>query len=573
MPGFGTLGVGQFGDKVFAEVIGQPVVIDQVDSGGQLRTAIGFYESGRRGYARPEESIPRTISADPTEQVAITITNNSGDLLGKIRSDVEKSIIQSIEFTDGRRGSMDFKLKLNKLPDFPILPFSIVKMRIGNSTFNWYSGVIDYSDDLGTEKDFFEFRGRGLSQYTSVLRGEKIHLAGTDIGEIVNDIALNELPPFSPIKYNEAKINQITGVVIVNDIDLSLAFIDKILDTLALMANHRWGVDGDGETYFEPVQGTLQRTFFVGFTINQFEPKLNLQEVKNSITVLRQEGKASGAAGWIVGGIFNDLTSVGKYGKKEENFQVPGFFDTDEVNLVGNGLLRDKAEPQISADAKGFIVQSQSDFLTRGEYRFILPINDYARIVSDVDDILEWQKIGVGDLVISMDTTKVVHGNSSLKMLFTAATNDRAEFTGNVKGAIQKVRFYIRSNRVGSFATVGIGLTNFNEHTVKLDLPVSDGSFLFEWDISSLNIKEINKFAIQIDEDFGSPVELFVDKLEVIVTGFRLYRVPYEKATYKFSPNSSTANIQFGILPPKMENYLKNLFATAEELRFAGEIR
>ena len=133
---------------------------------------------------------------------------------------------------------------------------------------------------------------------------------GEDISDVVTEIIQTWIQPFEPIKYNVSKVNPVSGVVLANDIELGNFFIDKVLDTLADMANHRWGVDGNGDLFWEARTAEIMKTIFVGYDFTSFMPRDNLQNVKNAIMVQRKKGKAEGGAGWEVAGLFNSPESV-----------------------------------------------------------------------------------------------------------------------------------------------------------------------------------------------------------------------------------------------------------------------
>jgi hypothetical protein len=290
---------------------------DSSASAGLMRCHKGWGQFGSRRYSVPEIWFMREKSHVDYKFAEISIMSVSGSVVGRMRSDVQKTIIQSVEFTIGPNGCADFIIKLNSLPDFPILPFSIAQIKIGDTDYNWYTGTISYKDDEGVDQDVYELRGVGLKNYLSGLNAFTTYPAGTDIGSVVADIAETWIVPYCPVKYNSSKIKQTTGVILATDIELSKHFIDKVLTTLADMAACDWGVDGDMELYFQSKVTSVQRTFFVGYNVNTFKPKLNLTEVKNAIIVQRQDGLGSGGVGWAVAGLYNDASSAKKYGKKE----------------------------------------------------------------------------------------------------------------------------------------------------------------------------------------------------------------------------------------------------------------
>ena len=543
-------------------------------SAGRMRIHNGWGALGRRRYSYPELWAPREGSGVDYRFAEISIYSVAGALVGRMRSDVQKTIIQSVDFTIDDNGCADFTIKLNALPGFPILPFSIAQIKIGDTEYNWYAGTISYKDDEGVDQDVYEFSGVGMRNYLSNINAFTTYSAGMDVGSVVSDLCQTWIEPYCPIKHNASKIITVTGVILATDIELSKHPIDKVLTTLADMAGYDWGVDGDMELYFQPRETTTQRTFFVGYNVNTFKPKLNLAEVKNSIIVQRQEGLGSGGVGWAVAGIYNDESSIKKYGKKELTYQVPGYFGDDECDMIGESLLEEKKEPAFSASITGFLVYGGDEYLSRGIYRIIMPYDRYDYIYSDVDDIDEWTKSGSGDLAISIDDTYFVHGDGSLKLVYSNAQNDIAIYEEEFgAGKIEKIRFYIRASKAGAFLTAGIGFGAWNQHTIDVDVMAADRFFLFEWDISSLDLDVIDTFGIQISEGATDETSVWIDKLELVVKGHKYYTMKLNKAKYKFSPTDQSASIELGVLPPKMENYLAGLFATANEMKFTQEIR
>lgn len=542
-------------------------------STGLARTENGFNQLGSRGYLKNDEWSMRGIS-EGTGYAEITIETPSGVVLGKIRSDIQNSIIQSVEFTIDEHGCADFKMTLNSLPPFPMFPFSIATIKIGNTRYNWYSGEISYKDDEKADDDPYEFSGVGLRNYLKTLKAQTTYEAGQDIGAIIQDLVTTWIVPYSPIQYNASKIKSTTGVIIANDIELSSASIETILNTLADMAACDWGVDGDKDLYFWPKSTTIKRTLFIGYDINTFKPKRNLTEVKNAIIVKRQEGAGSGGVGWSVAGIYNDVSSVKKYGRKEMTYQVPGFFEDEECDIVGNALLEEKKEPSLSATVTGYIVNGGGDYLERGNYRFVMPFKSYEYVYDDVDDIEDWETETGSALVLSKDEDIYMYGDGCLKIAYSGNNSDLITLQNSFElGKIEKINFYIRASKTGGFINVGIGSGAWNDYTASVDIPIQERFINFEWDVSDFDVRDIDTFGIQINDALGtSSTEIWIDRITFTVKGFQNYELEYKKATYKFSPSDHSARVEFGTIPPKMENYLAGLFAAADELKFTTEI-
>lgn len=547
-----------------------------------MRLQNGWGAIGSRGYSRPGEWELRNITSSGSF-AEISITTPSGELVGKIRSDCQKSIIEDIEFTIDEHGCSSFKLKLNALPPFPMFAFSILQIKVGNTRYNWYSGEISYLPDEGESDDKgYEFSGSGLRNYLSTLKAKTTYATGQDVGVIVKDLVETWIAPYSPIKYNASKIQATTGVIIANAIELSSMPIETILNTLSAMASCDWGVDGDKDLYFLPQSTTIQKTMFVGYGINTFKPKWNLQEVKNVITVQRQEGAGSGGVGWAVAGIYNDPSSVKKYGRKELNYQVPGYFHDEECDIIGNALKNEKKEPAMSATVSGIPISGGNDFLQRGNYRFVMPFDQYYFVLDDMDDVAAWD--ADTGITLEKDAINYIYGDGSIKAtigatvsagdtiinsLYSPLSTDRYFSLGKIKS----VRFYAQSDRANNaFKFVVIGRDGTTA-TFNISIPVRDKFVEINADISASDISDIREIKVIASDSVPEVgTELWIDRIELSVMHHKHYELKLTKAKYKFAPSNQSADVEFGKIPPKMENYLAGLFATATELKFTTEI-
>lgn len=527
------------------------------------------------GWSRPIEYTVRSVNPNTGANVpSISILSSTGALIGRIRTDVENSIVSGLEFTIVNGDCRDFVLTLNQLPEFPLVAYSVISVNIGDTDFNWYMGkVTDQGDIKAKDGNLYVFKGEGLSLTdirNLVMDIGTVFTAPQDVGQIVESIVLDQIEPFSMVNYNVSKINTATGVLTATEIEPGSAKINEFLDSLAKMANHEWGVDGDGDFFFLPVETDVVKTFFIGYDINDFTPRLNLQNVKNTIFMQRQQGLGAGGAGWVVADILTDDTSVAKYGKRELRYQAPGFFGDDDLTLIGTRLLEDLKDPKYSAQVSGFQVFGEAQFIQRGIHRFILPFDQYPETWNEVEDVTEWTTVGSG-ITLSDESSIFVLGAGGIRAECLNASGSRFELDQEFKGNIQKIRFWFRSSRLLGEITVGIGLTNWDEYTTKFACPVVDQFFSVEWDVSVNNLKRVTKFAIECPTDEAT--DFYLDQIDVVVNGFPYYKVKSVKQTYKFYPENSSVSMEFDRVPSKMEDYINNILALAEQNKFTGEVR
>lgn len=536
------------------------------------RATYGFGAFGSRVFGRPENWSP--IEPSPTSSrvnVDITISTVSGAIVGKIRSDVRDSLIKSLEFTVDRAGSGDFVLELNSAPAFPILPFSTIQVSIGNTEFGWYKAVVDYPEHPGTPKEVLTFRGMGMRKALERITNEGTYASGQDVGEIVATIGEDQIAVETGIGYNATKVNTSTGVIIATDNDISSNKVSKVLETYATMASCYAGVDGDGELFFEvkPDVDELQGVLVAGYHFDEIDIKPNIDSVFNSIIVQR---KNEAGAGWAVIGVYNDETSIRKYGLREKRFQVPGSFGDDTGDFIGAALLEEFSELKYSAEVKGIPLRDGEDYLYRGNYLLINPPGEYTAIFDECDATTNWSKTGSGDLAISVVDDPLVDGAGAIKLDFTSANGDVAEVDSDFYGTALALRIWLRSSTdlTGRVATVGYGLTSWDENTRAVNFGVSGTYFQLDWDLSADNVTRIGEVGIRIDTD--SAGSIFVDKIEIYAKGNEHYTLELNEWTARINPNDGAMiDAKFGPLPPRSYDFVAQAIAAAEENQFTAK--
>jgi hypothetical protein len=541
---------------------------------GNYRSMLGWGFFGARVYSKGYFWTPLTASGVGGGGFAsITLTTSSGSVLGQIRTDIQNTILKEIRFTIDEKGCAEFSMKLNKLPDFKITPIARMVVNVGNTSFNWYTGDIELSPEQGTFRDEYVYKGYGLRKQLTRVSVEETYTAPQDIGLIVEDIVQNYVSLQTTIGYNAAKIQTTTGVLIASDIELNSGGVDKILDSLSEMSNARWGVDGEGEFYFELKDDTIIKNWYVGYDVLAFNPDLNTNNVKNSIFVQRQSGVGSGGVGWAVASIKNDATSQAKFRVKELNYQMPGYFSDADCDVVGDALLAELKDPKYYAKAKDIYVDDEGDYIARGVHRFVNTPTRFDTEVQDCEDYTDWAVATGGDLVLSNVNDILISGAYSMKAVWTAATGASFEAPIDVTGAIKKVKFSIRANRSGQFMTVGVGDGSFLQNQRSISINVTEEWIPFEWDVSSLNLSTLDEVGFVIDNS-DSATTVWIDNIEIEMVGSKHYSMELTRASYVFSPNKQAIeSAEFGPAPERMYDYVSNLMSQAEENKFAGEQR
>jgi hypothetical protein len=534
------------------------------------RIAQGFDQFGRRQFGRSYAYSVPTPQVVYYNSITLQITNPANTVIGKIFSDCQRPLLKEIKFTIDQNGCADFSFVLNRQPEFPVIPFSIVRVFFNYSLTPVYTGLLEYTPELSAkEKDVYEYSGFGLRKQLDRVTGEKTYTAPKDVGVIVDDLVSTYVQPDTAIGYDTGKIDTSTGVVTANDLNFTKDPVAKSFDALSKMANYDWGVDEEGELYFEAKPSSTVKTLYIGYQLQSFDPKLNIDEVYNNIYILRKQSSGNGA-GWTVGSIDNDTTSQAKYGLRILEYQMPGYFSDTDCGLVGDVLLAEKKDPKYSADVKGYKIDSTDDFFERGDYRFVMPLKRYQETIDDCEDSGDWAKTGAGDLAISNDTSILISGAKSIKLSYTNATNDLATLTTDFTGELEIIRLFIRSGLRGEYLTLGVGASAWNEYTTTIPIEFTSRFIAFEWDVSELEIDEITKLGIRIDSS-GTANNIYIDQIDATLTGHKHYTLEFKRAKYSLTPQKNNASVEFGPVPPRMYEYVSNILKLAEENKYMAE--
>lgn len=563
-----------FGEKVIAETIQLSTTTEDNTSGIRPRNSFGFSYFGKRAYSRPEAWTPRDTSDTGGDAFSsISITSITGALVGRIRIDHQNTIFHSLEFTNNQQGCADFTLKLNALPDFPILRFSVISVKFFDTEFNWYKGIIDYVPEDGSARDYYEFRGFGFSKLLGRVTIEETYPLGLDVGEIVDDIAGSTEVANAGVAYLPGNIDTSTGVVTVSDHDLSKNKVTKYLDLYRNMGNAYCGVGADGAIFFEEKTEDLVRTLFEGYDFDQFEVEVNLKAIFNSIIVQRQTALGSGGSGWAIATVRNNDTSIAKYGLNEKTFQIPGMLSDADAQTIGDAVLAQESEVKYSATVKGIPLKSQSAFLDRGNYRFIRVASRFTEVIQECDDVADWSAPATGiDFEVATETTSIISGSSAIEISWTYALGGDAFATCDFSGSIQVVRIWVRSTLTGQPFSFGFGISDFTENLTPISVVTENQYFPISIDTSGLGLTSIGQIGFKIlTSEAGS---IICDRCEVEAKGNKHYTMELNEATYYIGPDDARVNATFGpFVERSTSDYTAAVLAQAEENKFTGLIR
>jgi hypothetical protein len=554
------------------------------------RTTYGWGAIGARLKLRGEIFTPITRDSGESGPGTISITSASGAVSDTIRTDVRRPLLHTLEFTNSKDGCADFSFTLHRMPSFPLIPFSIVSIKIGDTAFDWYSGVLNYPDYGGigiSERNGregpFKFSGKGLAQYLDQIEAQDQYSGGpsVDVTDIVRQMVQDWIVPFSPISYDESKIYAAAGVPLLDNIDTSKTPIGKALTILADQAKCRFGVDGDGDFFFVPYEDEPSAVYFVGKDFHSWAPKENMDSVINYWLLTRNGVRDSEKSGWTVGAVAEDGPSQKKYKFRRETKSFPGYWGDATFAMVAANLIERTKDPEACAVAKNWIVPSTGiRFVPIGRCYVVEPHAKNWTIFDDLDDSAIWTGPVAEDsdvLMWSENSIRIDHAGADSDSIDSEETDD---FTTaylfkdlSFYGKVTKIAFYARATRIGNIGVFGFGDSAWNEYAENPIEIYNAGNFeRQEVDIEALvagGVSSLRYFGVQIRNE--NPLSLYLDRIEIEVNGARWLNLQVTKV--RTDPKMKNLEVEFGTQPPSLPSFMRGLMAAQSDLRFGQEIR
>ena len=184
------------------------------------------------------------------------------------------------------------------------------------------------------------------------------HPAEADIGYWVKALIDEWAIPKGQLSYDEADIHS-TGIIVERPILESRYSLATLLDLWALMAGYwSWGVDMEGEFYFQPVETTTQGKFHIGpdrgwGKVQRLSDHFSLDRVVN---VLRIQGDSAAcvddqgrlrypAASSRFKREYEDSFSVDLYGKKVDCLCAPSVRSEKQASALAEAVLKGCSVP------------------------------------------------------------------------------------------------------------------------------------------------------------------------------------------------------------------------------------
>lgn len=535
---------------------------------GTGSTAMGFGAIRQRVYRKPQRFAAK-VSLDRPDFSGITFSTLSGGLLGRLRLDVRRPIVNRIEFDNGRRGCGSFKIELAEMPAFPLRYNALVEIQYGNPGAPQYLGVLKEFPNKHVNGKKYVLEGVGLVDYLKSVNLESEFEAPLDVSEIVHAVA-DYARQRTPIKYISGRI-QNSGILTAVDMDTSKANAFKLLETLSSMAGYDFGVDEYGALFFEDRLTRPRRMLFVGFNSGEFEPANNTDKVRNLIIVKRQGSKASGNAGWVYAANAEDIPSQRRHGTQTREETVPGAWPDAVCQALADALLSELKDPPPGGKIKRIPVFSSDDILKRGPVTIVEPGSAYWTDWNPCDTLDDWTTSG-GGVSLSLDELIQDSGSASVRVAFEPASAGVALMSAQLSGRIKTLRVWINGSVSGGLFTVGCGVAVWDDFTSPVQIISANGFQYVDFDLSESGVQSLGVFGVRSENAAASVAR--IDRIEIELAGHRRYDLLIDNVKTIISPDSGAyMTAEFGAVPSNTSTFIAGLRASIDELKFTGEIR
>jgi len=250
------------------------------------------------------------------------------------------SPLVSLQFLHNDTGCADCTIEFASPVD--IVKSDLIKIRLGIDQW-YYTGVIRRVPIAGVTTQGYTYTGLGYNDYFNRIMTGNDSFATKTISYILNYVITTYIITNTPINYNVGKLNP--PAITVTSLSMPFVYIKDVFDTMLNLANstgieYLYGVDKDGDFYFQPRSSNVMSTLFTANTgrygIPAYEPQDTIEEL-TALIVLRNDKTYYGTINSVLN---NDIYM--------DKVNAPTMSDADLLNWA-TGILMDRQRTLRSA--------------------------------------------------------------------------------------------------------------------------------------------------------------------------------------------------------------------------------
>lgn len=540
---------------------------------------VGALELPARAYSRPEElhvsSDVFTVDSE-TAISQIVFYTRGGAVMGRLYA----GNFTDVEFTKRRGNCITFKCVLPFMPEFEIPPMTKFSAFLGSNPKPLWSGRVSQIPQKGTspvkisgsEKGAFDtikLEGYGLGSSLTRTRREGIFEAGTDMGEIVY-IMIRALVDSNqvPFNFNPGKIARATGTVLISDANISRATTEKILNWIAGDSFCDWGVDSDFDFFFLPRREYISKVMFEGYDFEKSQLKLNPEAVRNAITLKRQKEREPG---WTFAAQAFDETSVAKFDVKQQDFTVPALIGDHDAERYAERLLDELKDAPYSIQLQNVILRDNSDPMPRGIHRVVASFQERDIVLQECDNLSTASMDGdVGDAILSLDRENLHDGAGAFKIAYKDAAGARLRMASDFDGQnLKTVTIWIQPRLAGLRFNLALGDVAWDERKFPFKTVLTNRFYPVTFNVADIGLDKIKLITLEILDNAIEDTEVWIDSITANFSGNPSFEQESENERYKFGPGNSSLSVDYGPIPSRIQDYIKNILDMQKELEIA----
>jgi hypothetical protein len=347
-----------------------------------------------------------------------------------------------------------------------------------------------------------------------------------------------------PINYNPDKIIETTGKTLGGGkIDWDGLTIKKAFENIKLMLGDTFdlGVDEYDDFFIRPKETDVQDVLHTGYQVQNPEIKLNLNNVINSVNILRGKSKLDQTkVGSSVGATASDPTSIAKYGLMHKDIEVAGYFSDETCQVIADQIILDKKEPKYSVTVKDLAMR----YYPHGYYTIVSEFDDYVYDLETFESLTGWSTDP--DFALALNNSILLTGAYSMRISLGVAS-DGTETKKTISHKVffpKKIYLWGYANKKGQYVNFGYGKTSFTENLVPIYANTTNAFFCLEIDVTNYTEDAINEIGFQFHNTVADTV-FYVDNLQILDYSTKRYTVYTKKITYRFLARKNVVDIEF----------------------------
>lgn len=524
-----------------------------------------------------------SVEVEPPIGTEIQFYSTAGEFIAQLGTTYGKAPNLQVGFkVDKIGGLIDFTIETARNIDIPFSNQMEVRIHVNGNW--WYSGELTYLPDQDRRDVQWSIEGRGFAAY---LDDDVINEVYTtdNYPAIVADIIQNYVSVNTPIEYNPSLIvlPDVTPATLEFNKKKPSAALKKILELVNTEFNtteYIYGVNKEKQFYFLPMETAIQAGYFEGFQFQNPEVETTDAKLTNKIDLFRAV-EDSDTVEFVA--TVEDTESQGKYGLKYRKITIPDFFDTTTAQRIATSIIEEYKEPRTSIQLNDLEIGSEP--LAFGPYLINSRPTDYSLLVSECEDLTEWDTTNISNTTVTEESSVVFTGRKAIKAVTAAGSiGEYIEFELDEEiNYPLELRLYIQQNVIGGIFDIVAFDVDGNSIDGEVDALLKEDSFyLLKEDGGKILLEDANNGVyaviahdyIEIRIDISalanlkkvrilfitdSAYTIYFDRFDCFTNSWRQRELKLQRVQYRLSRTSFLANPVFGDDFPNLIEDLKTI--------------